>query len=190
MNKSFKDQIHTIISELQRIIKTNDNKIPKYIFSKNFLEDIKNRVDKCTSKNELFEINKYSLNNFAMYVTMSDIDTTCIKKSIFKIIDKYCSFKNYKETMELPDEYTDYEDNNDESEEQIVDGRNNTDDNYFRSEEEEEQIVDERSNTDNNYFSSEEEEEEQIVDERNNTNDNYFSSEEEEEDCDHCKNNF
>ena len=73
---------------------------------------------------------------------MCGIDTTCIKKSILKTIDKYCSFKNYETAMDLVDEYTDYEDNNDKdddnikSEKQIADEKNNTDDNYSSSGEE------------------------------------------------------
>ena len=73
---------------------------------------------------------------------MCGIDTTCIKKSIFKTIDKYCGFKNYETAMDLVDECTDYEDNNDKdddnikSEKQIADEKNNTDDNYSSSGEE------------------------------------------------------
>ena len=109
MNITLQDEIYNNIGEFEKIIKINDNEIPKDTFSKNFLNDFKNEVDKTIDINELIKIKWCISNYFGMYITMCDIDTSNIKKSVLKKVDDKCNLNCFKELFDFAEEYTDYE---------------------------------------------------------------------------------
>ena len=113
MGMTIKDEIYQNISQFEKIIEINDNKIPKDICSKNFLNSFKNKADKSTCIDELIKINSNILGNFGIYNVMCNVNTNNIKKSVLKKIDDEYDLTHYKEVLDLAEEYTDYEDNDD-----------------------------------------------------------------------------